>query len=52
MLSSAVFGLIGAATGAWVVSYVLDLFGLVPNEDGDILREAMSKANRKKRPWQ
>ncbi|KAJ4145115.1 hypothetical protein LMH87_003975 [Akanthomyces muscarius] len=32
---------IGAATCAWVLSYLIDLLDLLPSEEGDMLRDAM-----------
>ncbi|KAF5125117.1 hypothetical protein E5D57_009803 [Metarhizium anisopliae] len=42
---TAVLGVMSAATGAWLVSYIIDVAELLPDEDGDMLREAIPTAH-------
>lgn len=48
---TAVLGVMSAATGAWLVSYIIDVAELLPDEDGDMLREAIPTAHREQTPW-
>ncbi|QLI73424.1 uncharacterized protein G6M90_00g104820 [Metarhizium brunneum] len=43
---TAVLGVMSAATGAWLVSYIIDVAELLPDEDGDMLREAIPTAHQ------
>lgn len=43
---------IGAATCAWVLSYLIDLLDLLPSEEGDMLRDAMPTYHCKHRNFQ